>query len=1669
MAAKFSAPAGYTARVEVLRERRKTLNAYAELLGTQLGNQLELSAHDVFWATERRRTELGDWTEKVSDVRFQAAADWTREDFERHRSTLASAAAAAVEMQCTIAESPWRGFAPQLLVRGDELPVLRVVDEAARHADSMALAAAALAESVSYDGWTLRELLDAKTGLDALPTLGQSTPSALLALLHPHGLASVESSKALVTQLGASLADARDLRDRALSHVRTVEVTDFERFNASTRTAAEELSTPALSLSAKQLGEAARSLIDRLQSLRSVLNDRIAQAPSDSSDLSAQLTARQSLLAEQSIVSQPAHALTKIEGLALQRLKHLSSALIRVTDLLLTVGLPFSGHTDDIRTLLDGRGLPELVYGPMPDSGKIAAIRELHSEGWGEWNSDRFASTSMDLSEHADAAALALENLRGLAQRVGVALPMTLNGMLAFENILKIAEDAPTDLLAFRTLAFEQPGFADIAIKAEDTHKSIQLLAAKVDEAFHVDALPESETMKQCIRTFRRGDGFFNFMKSDWRKAKRLFIAGAKEKRSLSAQSMEELMSSALKLRETTADYATNEKFRRAFGEAFDGVRTDFSRIRRLHAWYAKSRSALLADGDADVAVNLTSLPETQFALLVAQASRARTWMRTLTELPKLVAVLPTVNPSLQRSRKLDELVPTMYDYAQRAAANSALIRLIVRPTVSVAKAVNLLELRARLDQNASLLQGLLDAPRQLAEAAEGMFLLTSPSEYHQLTDSIAILTTRAEAVGHLGRVIAGSIGPDATPEDARAIVSALSAVVDAGRILSVKKIDGEYEQWSQLLQKYEAIARSAVDLSNYLEPFAKPSSTAWDAAVSVQAAFDCSALLSQVNLSAAYKEHFGNWLQGLHTNEGELQSCVSWGEQVLRTLNKCPSALGDALLSKDVHTLERTTRDLVTQAAESFHAYSAAMKRLESFGAIDWMEWGGTLTALDAKARLLEAREGADRLVPWSKYLAAKTEATEHGLNALISRMESEGLPPQQLLPAFEFVFYRSLSKGILSSKRALGRFSGAGHEQIRKEFAALDKELIALTGAQYAAAINKAKKPSIGISTGRAGELTEMSLLVKETKKQKRHIPIRQLLSRAGHSLQELKPCFMMGPLSVAQYLEQGLLEFDLVIMDEASQLRPEDALGAVARGRQLVVVGDPKQLPPTNFFDRLMDGDDENADEAPAVMEGVESILGICEHLYRPVRTLRWHYRSKHESLIAFSNSQFYRGNLVVFPSPYRRNRKLGVNYRYVTDGEYLDRRNVPEAQRVVDAVIDHMLTSPSESLGVVTLNQTQRELIEDLLDKKSRNVAGINEYLARHEDEGWKFFVKNLENVQGDERDVIFVSTTFGKPPNSHAVRQNFGPINRPDGWRRLNVLFTRARRRLDLFTSMLPSDVQTDGATSAGRRALHDYLEFARSGTLPASPTTSGVREADSDFELAVAEALMLRGYETEPQVGVAGYFLDLGVRSPNRRSEFLAGIECDGVTYHSSLSARDRDRIRQEVLESLGWRDRIIRVWSTDWFADPKGQTQRLVDFLQARIDSSELDPAAYSEEDLEVFEQAAGNSGFGVLAIDEVGQVTPVEPEVVVTPLADAFVEIGDRVTYLLVETPDERHTVQIVDSPSNLRLGLLNEHTPVARALLGLSAGEDANLEVSGQPTRTIRVVKIHREPAA
>jgi very-short-patch-repair endonuclease len=443
----------------------------------------------------------------------------------------------------------------------------------------------------------------------------------------------------------------------------------------------------------------------------------------------------------------------------------------------------------------------------------------------------------------------------------------------------------------------------------------------------------------------------------------------------------------------------------------------------------------------------------------------------------------------------------------------------------------------------------------------------------------------------------------------------------------------------------------------------------------------------------------------------------------------------------------------------------------------------------------------------------------------------------------------------------------------------------------------------------------------------KERRHAPLRKTLRAAGAAIRAIKPCFMMSPLTVAQLLDGDRPSFDLVIFDEASQLPSEDAVGAIVRGAQLVVVGDPKQLPPTNFF-AVMSGQAEApaADDGTPVLEDTESVLEEFMGAGVPRTRLRWHYRSTHESLITFSNISFYDAELHTFPSVETATHSAGLVFELVPDGVYEGKGlNLVEARRVADEVVRHARETPELSLGVGTFNLRQQLAIQDELELRRREDPSLEAFFARSNTE--PFFVKNLENIQGDERDVILLSVTYARGRDGK-LRHNFGPINGENGWRRLNVLTTRARQRMVVFASMRGDDINPAATTSRGAALLREFLLYAEHGQLD-SATASAAADTDSPFEREVLAELTQRGLRLQPQVGVAGYRIDFGVIDPEAPGRYVCGIECDGVAYHSSETARDRDRLRQQVLERRGWE--IHRIWSTDWFKDREGQIERIL------------------------------------------------------------------------------------------------------------------------------------------
>ncbi|MCG8550680.1 MAG: AAA domain-containing protein [Desulfobacterales bacterium] len=557
-----------------------------------------------------------------------------------------------------------------------------------------------------------------------------------------------------------------------------------------------------------------------------------------------------------------------------------------------------------------------------------------------------------------------------------------------------------------------------------------------------------------------------------------------------------------------------------------------------------------------------------------------------------------------------------------------------------------------------------------------------------------------------------------------------------------------------------------------------------------------------------------------------------------------------------------------------------------------------------------------------WLDYLRIKNQLFSMGLSCLLNEIEQGNIDITEIQDAYLAGVYDLLAREVFQEKPELAKFSGLSQNVLQSKFKEYDNKLKRLQCERIAWRIDQVDIPN-GLRGARVSEHTDLFLLRHECSKKTRHIPIRQLLLKAGNALLATKPCFMMGPMSVAQYLAPGKFKFDVIIMDEASQIKPQDALGTIARGSQLVVVGDPKQLPPTSFFDRVVSADEKDQ----TAIEESESILDATLPIF-PSRRLRWHYRSQHESLIAFSNHSFYKSDMVLFPSPNKEINGFGLKYSKVEKGCFVNRRNIKEAQAICEAVKKHLKKYPDDSIGVVAMSSEQRLQIEREIEANAKDDYVFQTLLQNNESKEEPLFIKNLENVQGDERDVILISMTYGPQEPGGRVFQRFGPINSDVGWRRLNVLFTRSKKRMQIFSSMSSDDIIADSKAKRGVRALRDFLNFCETGILHKVERETG-RPPESDFEIAVMDALKEEGFECVPQVGVAGFFIDLAVLDPGNPGRYLMGIECDGATYHSAKSVRDRDRLRQTILERLGWN--IKRIWSTDWFKNPSGELQPII------------------------------------------------------------------------------------------------------------------------------------------
>ncbi|MGG0240768.1 DUF4011 domain-containing protein [Bacillus rhizoplanae] len=689
-----------------------------------------------------------------------------------------------------------------------------------------------------------------------------------------------------------------------------------------------------------------------------------------------------------------------------------------------------------------------------------------------------------------------------------------------------------------------------------------------------------------------------------------------------------------------------------------------------------------------------------------------------------------------------------------------------------------------------------------------------------------------------------------------------------------------------------------------------------------------------QINdFASSLQEYYGELYQGYETDWNNVEDSIKWAMQAHELFNgDFPRWFKQLLCNKDKEVLFiRECSSLVTinhSIQEDLNYYTSVVSESErKFNGDSLHEASIELIAHEINIM----SSNAHKLEEWINLKKRLDDAYKLGLEEFLekAKLMNYEFPLQEV---FMKQFYRLWLDNAYNKLPILKSFHIEEYRKRIKEFKNHDLRQIQANGNRISQILENEKEAYLD----QVCYSPELNVLRREIQKQKRHKPIRKLFSEISELLLVLKPCMMMSPMSVSQFIDPSILEFDLIIFDEASQMRSEDAIGSLLRGKQVIIAGDDKQLPPTAFFSQQIEVDDEFIDdEDQELYENFESILDECL-LFMPQFSLKWHYRSKQESLIAFSNKEIYNNELYTFPSSIQ-GKHDGVSLVYVEDAIYdrgKSKRNMKEAEKIAQLVLEHVQRSPERSLGIIAFSEAQQEVIKDKIDEMREKHPEIEQFF--NEDCYEAFFVKNLENVQGDERDTIILSVGYGKDENG-VLYYNFGPLNKDGGERRLNVAVTRARKEIKVVSSILDTDMDDTKLKKRGPQLLKSYITFAKSGgKFTYNNIVNENADFDSPFEKDVYDMLRKKGIELHKQVGCSGYRIDLAVVHPANPGQYIMGIECDGATYHSSKTARDRDRLRQSVLESLGWK--IRRIWSQDWVKRKKEITEAIVEEINELI-----------------------------------------------------------------------------------------------------------------------------------
>lgn len=662
---------------------------------------------------------------------------------------------------------------------------------------------------------------------------------------------------------------------------------------------------------------------------------------------------------------------------------------------------------------------------------------------------------------------------------------------------------------------------------------------------------------------------------------------------------------------------------------------------------------------------------------------------------------------------------------------------------------------------------------------------------------------------------------------------------------------------------------------------------------------------------------------------------------------------------------------------------------------------------------------EYASVIKDWIVYRQAEQLCKQLGL-AVVCEAYAAGLEHEKVLNVYQRSIYHAIIISVIENEPVLNSFTGNGFNEQIVQFKKLDAEFMELTKEEMYYKLTH-QLPSSYDSVQFSKEL---NILRRAISSNGRGMSIRSLFDQIPNILTRLCPCMLMSPISVAQYISADNKPFDIVIFDEASQLPTCKAVGVLARGKNAVIVGDPNQMPPTSFFAG------NTVDEDNLDIEDLDSILDDCLALGMPSAHLQWHYRSRHESLIAFSNHEFYENSMLTFPSVNDREKRVTM----VKVDSFFDRKKGRVNEGEADAIVAEIKRRykdeelKKQSIGVVTFNISQQTLIEDKLQEAFQKDANFDKWANEGEE---RLFVKNLENVQGDERDIILFSIAFG-PDEEGKLSMNFGPLNKEGGWKRLNVAVSRARSEMMVFSIMTSDMIDLKRTKSKGVESLKNFLGFAEKGRLQLSYNEMKQRKEEGILDRICAE-LDAAGYKYQKAVGHSKFKVDLAVINPFNPDEYILGIMLDGDSYKQSPNTKDREVAQIKVLNGLGWE--IHRIWTMDWWDNRDKEIARLLEILEEKKASFD-GPVVDTMED--------------VLQESEPETVQEDTNKMVDEPSEDPVVSADAAPTETVVEETVENASQEVVEEKPSVQMTFINP-APVSETQMVADFKEEKQTIVS------------------